>query len=67
MSKGRKEILHLGGQHYPIKDMFLSKSFLQSFGLDSIKMTSSGRDNAKVKSADDVAHVIGDEGESHIS
>ncbi|GFZ02251.1 hypothetical protein Acr_15g0008590 [Actinidia rufa] len=55
------------GQHYPIKDVFFSKSFLYSFGLKSRKMASSGGDNAEEKSVGDTAHVAAEEGESRLS
>ncbi|PSS08060.1 Kinesin-like protein [Actinidia chinensis var. chinensis] len=55
------------GQFYPIKDILRSKSFLISFALNSKKMVSSGGDNAEDKPASDMAHVVGDEGETLIS
>ncbi|GFZ01002.1 hypothetical protein Acr_14g0006370 [Actinidia rufa] len=55
------------GQFYPIKDVLHSKSFLRSFTLDSEKMVSSGRDNAKDKPAGNAAHIAGHEGELHFS
>ena len=53
-------------QHYPIKGVLSSKSFLKSFTLDSGKMVSSGGINAEDKLVGDTAHIAGNEGESHI-
>ena len=55
------------GQFYAIKDILRSKSFLQSFALDSRKMVSSGMDNDEEKSASNVVHIAVDEDESRLS
>ncbi|GFZ21560.1 hypothetical protein Acr_29g0007220 [Actinidia rufa] len=55
-SKG-PEVMEHPRTKYPIKDIFCSKSFLQSFDLDSGKMASSGGDNVEEKSIDDAAHI----------
>ena len=39
------------GQFYTIKNILSLKSFLWSFSIDSEKMVSNGRDNAKEKAA----------------
>ena len=52
------------GGYFKVLVVLDSKAFKKYFALDCAEMSSSGRDNAKVKSVDGVAISTGNKGES---